>query len=76
MQPFTQLVHVFSAPAGYLTRYDPEPAFAGKSTSIHWVVTGAYQMGERFNSPSDTSRLAPADRVALTPGPSLVLSHP
>jgi hypothetical protein len=25
-------VHVFSAPAGYLTRYYPEPAFASKST--------------------------------------------
>jgi len=38
MQPFTQLVRVFSAPAGYLTRYYPEPAFAGKSTSIHWSL--------------------------------------
>jgi hypothetical protein len=38
MQPSTQLVHVFSAPAGYLTRYYPEPAFAGKSTSIHWSL--------------------------------------
>jgi hypothetical protein len=38
MQPSTQLVHVFSAPAGYLTRYYPEPAFASKSTSIHWSL--------------------------------------
>ena len=32
------------------------------------AVTGAYQIGERFNSPSDTSRPAPADGVARTPG--------
>jgi nitrate reductase gamma subunit len=38
MQPFTQLVSVFSAPVGYLTRYCPEPAFASESTSIHWPL--------------------------------------
>lgn len=59
----------------------PDPVLSRASIRQHehigpLAVAGAYQIGERFNSPSDTSRPAPADRVSRTSGLSLVLSHP